>query len=212
MRLDQSKAKFIFNAIAIIYAALDSFVKKFFREAANQASAYVKLNGLSVLDIGAGTGAWSALLKERGAGEVVGVDFARFMVYVARKRYGKIIHFDLCDAEKLTKYADNSFDIVTSSYVLHGMKQEQRKLVLMQMQRVARKHIIIHDYSSSLTNAFMLFLEILEGSDYFHFYKKFTHEFQEMFAQSKIIKITRSNALYLAQLDSNTNETSSTNG
>jgi ubiquinone/menaquinone biosynthesis C-methylase UbiE len=200
MRLDQGKAKLIFNAIAVIYALLDGMVKNFFKKAAKETAAHVELHGQSVLDIGSGTGAWSALLQERGAGEVVGVDFARTMVYVARKRYGKTIRFDYCDAEKLSKFADNSFDVVTSSYVLHGMKQEQRELVLQQMQRVARKHIVIHDYSQNLANIVMLFLEVLEGSDYFHFYKRFAPEFQNLFPNSQIIDITRSNALYIAHL------------
>jgi len=70
--------------------------------------------GKTVLDIGCATGYGSALLKERGANEVVGGDVSTQALDVACKRYKQPgLDFRKLDAQELP-FADASFDVVVS--------------------------------------------------------------------------------------------------
>ena len=57
---DQDKrAKFIFNSIARIYSYFDNSLQKGFEHSIKALKKEVKIEGLTVLDIGSGTGAWT---------------------------------------------------------------------------------------------------------------------------------------------------------
>jgi len=162
--------KWIFNLIAPFYGALDGYVKKGYNRAIKNINEKIDLKDKEVLDIGSGPGAWAALFKENGASKVQGVDFAKNMVKNANKRYAPNITFSIGDAENLTEFKNNSFDIVTSSFVLHGVKKEIRQNILNEMKRISRKHIIINDYYGK-THFIAKILEWLEHSDYKNFKK-----------------------------------------
>lgn len=76
------------------------------------------LSGKRVLDLGCGTGYFSALLQERGA-DLVCVDISQGMLDKAQQRCGKKgrATFVLADAENLP-FGENSFDYVFSSLAL----------------------------------------------------------------------------------------------
>ncbi len=75
------------------------------------------LSGKRVLDLGCGTGYFSALLQKRGA-ELVCVDISQEMINKARQRCEKDrITFVLADAENLP-FEEHSFDYVFSSLAL----------------------------------------------------------------------------------------------
>jgi len=191
------RAKSIFNLIAPIYSVLDSYVKKGFRSAINNISDELDLKGKSVLDIGTGPGAWAALFKEHGATKVHGVDFAKKMVKKANKRYSPGITFSIGDAENLPEFDDNSFDIVTASFVLHGVTENKRKIMLDEMKRITKKHVIINDYFGK-TPVVARFLEYLEKSDYHHFKANFCNELNNHFPHVKKEKASFGTSVYFA--------------
>lgn len=92
-----------------------------------------KVSGKDVLDLGCGSGLFTIKLLNWGA-KPVGIDVSEEMVKVARKSFSEI-SFDVGDAEKLP-YPDNSFDIVTSSLVLHYMKDLNK--VMAEVARILR--------------------------------------------------------------------------
>ena len=174
------RAESIFNLIAPIYSALDRYVKRGFRRAIHNVAKEIKLEGKNVLDIGTGPGAWAALFKEHGAAKVHGVDFAQKMINKANARYNHSITFSKGNAENLSEFDDDSFDIVTASFVLHGVTEERRRIILGEMKRVSRQFIVINDYYGP-TPAFARFLEYLEKSDYLHFKANFINELNNHF-------------------------------
>ncbi len=196
-RNPHKRAKSLFNLIAPAYSALDRYVKKGFRKAINNIQNEVDITGKSVLDIGTGSGAWAALYKEYGAAKVHGVDFAHKMIKKAGNRYSPDITFSVGDAENLTEFDDNSFDIVTTSFVLHGMKEDKRKMILAEMKRISKKHVIINDYYGK-TPIVAQFLEFMEMSDYKYFKKNFTKELASMFPQTKREKASFGTSVYFA--------------
>ncbi|MEN8122369.1 MAG: class I SAM-dependent methyltransferase [Bacteroidota bacterium] len=191
------RAKSIFNIIAPIYSALDSYVKKGFRKAISNVHNEINIEGKSVLDIGTGPGAWAALFKEHGASKVHGVDFARKMVKKANTRYAPGITFSTGDAENLSEFEDGSFDIVTASFLLHGVTEDKRKIILHEMKRISKQHVIINDYFGK-TPAVARFLEYLEKSDYHHFKANFCNELNANFPKVKKEKASYGTSVYFA--------------
>ena len=79
------------------------------------------LSGARVLDVACGTGDLSLVLARAGAGEVVGLDFCRPMLEIARhKADGQEIAFVEGDALRLP-FEDESFDVVTIAFGLRNL-------------------------------------------------------------------------------------------
>jgi len=97
---------------------MDAVVNRLFRR--SMALRYQKtlegcdpIEGKSVLDIGSGPGHYSVALAQRGASEVLGLDFADGMLEVARKRAADAGVQDVCRFEKgdfLEREFDRKFD------------------------------------------------------------------------------------------------------
>jgi demethylmenaquinone methyltransferase/2-methoxy-6-polyprenyl-1,4-benzoquinol methylase len=81
------------------------------------------LSGARVLDVACGTGDLSLVLARAGAGEVVGLDFCRPMLEIARRKAeadGQEIPFVEGDALRLP-FEDGSFDVVTIAFGLRNL-------------------------------------------------------------------------------------------
>lgn len=88
-----------------------------------QAVELLRLTGRErVLDACTGTGDLAIALKEGGAGEVVGTDFAPAMVEIAREKAGDRIHFDVADTTALP-FAEASFDVATVSFGVRNLER-----------------------------------------------------------------------------------------
>ena len=73
-----------------------------------------------VLDVACGTGDLSIELKQNAAAKVVGSDFCRPMLEVAKEKAGQVIPFVEGDAMSLP-FADMSFDVVTIAFGLRNL-------------------------------------------------------------------------------------------
>jgi len=186
--------KSIFNLIAPVYGALDSVVKSGFKKPMEKVLSVVDIKGKRVLDIGTGAAAWGSLFMENGA-EVHGVDFAPYMIARARKRYGDKMEFSVGNAMNLENFNDNSFDIVTASFVLHGFAYEKRNLILKEMHRITKNVVIVNDYYGK-TPFIGRFLEFLEGSDYINFKKHFPDELKALFPDTMVCTAGEGQAVY----------------
>lgn len=190
------RAKFIFNLIAPIYGNVDAGLIKNYRHAIGIVDKEIDIKGKHVLDIGTGTGAWAEMFRRKGAAEIHGVDFSKKMLIESRVKHPEI-SFAFGDGENLNDFDDNSFDIVTASYVLHGVKKNQRKKMLNEMKRVSKKHVIIHDFSGN-TPLFLRFLEMMEKSDYKNFKANFCDELKSLFPETKKLESINGSGLYFA--------------
>ncbi len=190
------RAKFIFNLIAPIYGNVDAGLIKNYQHAIGIVDREIDVKGKQVLDIGTGTGAWAEAYRMKGAVKVHGIDFSKKMLTQGRKKHPNI-SFTFADAENLIGYDDNSFDIVTASYVLHGVKKDLRKKMLNEMKRVSKKYVIIHDFSGS-TPLFLRFLEMMEKSDYKNFKANFCDELKSLFFETKKLESVNGSGLYFA--------------
>ncbi|HAG14980.1 MAG TPA: hypothetical protein DCG69_00445 [Bacteroidales bacterium] len=191
------RARFIFNFIAPIYGKLGDSLEKNFIHSINAVKNHISIDGKNVMDIGTGTGSWAANFKKAGANRVVGVDFAEKMLVSAKANYPEL-EFQQGNAEDLKQFPDNSFDIVTASFVLHGVKEPKRAKMLSEMYRISKKHVIIHDFIGE-TPLFIRFLEFMERSDYKFFKKNFCVELQAQFASTQKIATKYGTGIYIAE-------------
>lgn len=186
--------KLFFDLISPFYALADSYFSSPLQEAGLLLQKEIALQGLTVLDVGTGTGSWAKILSDSGA-KVHGLDFSKRLLKKAIAKHGSSISFSLGDALELP-FEDKSFDIVTASLVLHGPSQKKRQLILKEMNRVSRKYIVIHDYYGP-GRALIHLAEYLEQSDYYVFRKNFEGELKEKFSDIKVLPSAPGLALYL---------------
>jgi len=190
------RAKFIFNLIAPIYGKVDAGLVKNYAYAIGIVGGQIDIKGMRVLDLGTGTGAWAEMFRLKGAEKVQGIDFSAKMLEAARQKHPEI-SFVNGDAENLINIDDNSFDLVTASYVLHGVKENKRRKMLEEMNRVSRKYVVIHDFAGR-TSLFLQFLEFMERSDYKNFKKGFCDELKRLFPVTKKVESINGSGLYFA--------------
>ncbi|HET6284442.1 MAG TPA: methyltransferase domain-containing protein [Polyangia bacterium] len=91
--------------------------------------------GMSVLDVGCGDGYVIEELAARGAAEVHGVD-------ILDMRRNKNMAFSLYDGQRLP-FADNRFDMVMLSFVLHHVPDDGKIALLREALRVSRGKVFI---------------------------------------------------------------------
>ena len=190
------RAKFIFDLIAPIYAAVDGVLVKSYKKSIQILKNEIDLEGKSILDIGTWTGAWASMFLNNDVMEIQGVDISSKMLSKGKRKHPKI-SFNLGDAEDLKEIKDNSYDIVTASYVLHGVKVENRSKIISEMKRISKKHVVIHDFVGR-TPLFVRFLEFMEKSDYKNFKLNFSNELKDTFAESKKVIAKYGSGLYFA--------------
>jgi ubiquinone/menaquinone biosynthesis C-methylase UbiE len=192
---EDKRAKFIFNLIAPVYHLIDKGTEKDFEMMAELLNRHYPLAGKSVLDVGCGTGSWISALSKYDLKYAAGADFSEKMITVAKKRVKGIDCF-VQNGQNLDMFDDNSFDVVTATFVLHGMKKDKRAIVLKEMKRVAKEIVVIHDFYDNRQFAVQL-LEFLERSDFKNFQKNFKNEIPLFFDEYEIIKGENDNALYV---------------
>jgi ubiquinone/menaquinone biosynthesis C-methylase UbiE len=98
--------------------------------------------GDAVLDVGCGTGAITRLAKQQvgPTGRVVGLDASPEMIDAARQQAVKAkldIDFRLEPIEHMS-FPDASFDVVLSSFMIHHLPGDLKRLGLLEVRRVLK--------------------------------------------------------------------------
>jgi len=97
--------------------------------------------GDKVLDVGCGTGTLAIAIRPRvGDGEVHGIDASLEMIQVAKEksaRDGRDIDFRVALIEAIP-FPDASFDLVTSSLMLHHLPDDLKAKGLLEIRRVLK--------------------------------------------------------------------------
>lgn len=193
------KSNFLFNAIAPIYSLFFKKQRGWFLDAVKIAEGIVNLKKFeTALDVGCGTGAFCSVLDDLGL-STTGIDTASTMIEIAkRKNRGRDINFIHIDADSPLPFDDNSFDIVTSSFVLHGLQKPERYFLYREMNRVSKNYVIIHDYNDERALLTSI-IEYLEGGDYFNFIKFAKSEMEEVFSEVEIINVGVRTSWYICK-------------
>ncbi|AFM41472.1 methylase involved in ubiquinone/menaquinone biosynthesis [Desulfosporosinus acidiphilus SJ4] len=187
----------IFNLIAPVYNRFFRWQVKNYGSILDKYTDFLKIPaGGKVLDIGCGTGAFTYCLAERGY-QAVGVDFSSSMLRAARKStLGESIEFKQGDVTKGLDFPDASFDLVLSSYVLHGLSSKLRQSIYAEANRLSRGQVLFYDYNQK-RRLFTDIVEWAEGGDYFGFVRQGEKEIRSNFHDVRIIDVGPQTAIYL---------------
>ena len=193
----------LFDLIAPLYSLFFQLQVRNYRRIVQNNLSIVKDGQYRILDIGCGTGALAFVLSEMGQ-SVTGIDGSARMIKKAKwlNRNNQAI-FQVGDALGLpdpgSPLADSSqnYDLVVASYVLHGLRQEQRLALYATMKRLAVKRVVIMDYNQKRALLTSL-VEWLEGGDYFNFIKSVEAELKAVFPSVNIVQTGKRSAWYVA--------------
>ena len=152
-----------------------------------------------MLDIGCGTGAFAAAFAHAGF-RVRGLEGAPAMASRARKHN---VPCDVGDATNRLPFQDETFELVTGAFVLHGLKSPGRISILEEAGRVTCGPVLWHDFAPIPPEEFrpgiIDLLELLEGSDYRGFTQHGLSEMRRVFRTVEVIPISERNVWYLCR-------------
>ena len=189
----------IFDFIAPIYAIFYKFQVKYYKKIILRVKKDLDIREYkSVLDIGCGTGALCYVLYTKGL-KPVGVDASEKMVEIAKRKLRDTeIEIYKVNPNIAFPFKDNSFDIVISSYLAHGLKKNDRIKLYKEASRLAKEKIIFHDYNKNRALLTTL-IEWLERGDYFNFIKVAEDEMKEYFKDVKIVNVDKRASWYILE-------------
>ena len=150
--------------------------------------------GRTALDIGCGTGAFTAALRREGW-DARGVDVAEAMAGRARRRG---LECAVGDALEGLDFPARSFDLVSAAYVAHGLGRDDRLALFREMKRLARDTVLVHDYNAHRTLAATI-VEALEGGDYVNFIATGAEDLRAVVSSVRVVPVGRQSAWYVGR-------------
>ncbi len=148
----------------------------------------------TVLDIGCGTGAFGYVFKKKGY-EVTGIDVAPKMVKRGKEND---LYCKTGDISNGLNCKDNSYDMVISAMVAHGLTEEKRIALYKEAKRISNKAVLIQDYKFE-RNFFVDIIEKLEGGGYFNYIKKGEAQIHSLFDNLIIKNVSRNLNWYISK-------------
>lgn len=187
----------LFDKIAPIYGLFFKNQVKYFKKIQNRTENKIDLSQYkTVLDIGCGTGALAKTLYDRGL-KITGVDVSEGMIDQAKKKLKDTdIKLLTINPEEDLPFPDKSFDLIITSYVLHGLQAKERLELYNEMKRIAKHRVIIHEYNKN-RRLITDIIEWLEGGDYFNFIQIAKEEMETVFGEVEVIDVDTRAAWYI---------------
>ena len=130
---------------------------------------YLK-KGMKILELGAGTGAYSLLYVSKGY-EVDALEYIKENLDILKSKITKDMNINhvLGDARDLSMYEDETFDMVLNLGPLYHLEGEDRDKVIQEAKRVCKKGGLI--YFAYISNNFTFVKCIKKFDDYIIEYK-----------------------------------------
>ncbi len=148
----------------------------------------------TVLDIGCGTGAFGYVFQERGY-SVTGIDVAPEMV---KRGINNDLYCEKGDINEGLSYSDNSFDMVISAMVAHGLDEKTRQKFFKETKRIAKNVVLIQDYKFQ-RKFYVDIIEKLEGGGYFNYIENGLNQFDSIFDNLSIKEVSRNLNWYISK-------------
>ncbi len=214
------KEQSLFDLIAGVYGLFYNSQRKHYRKIIAEVGSKLNLSTYkNIIDIGCGTGAFCCALSESGL-QVTGIDASEKMLKVARAKTTNSTNsanstnsttaisnanlIQLCkpitfiNASILEKlpFEDGAFDVSIASYVAHGLKPLDRRLMYQEMKRVTKHVLILYDYDDQRSLGTDV-IEWLERGDYFNFIKVVKEELTEALGEIRVIDMPGKAAMYV---------------
>lgn len=197
--IKKKSGNFLFNFIAPIYGLFYNSQKRNYKITIDNMREELNLKEYkNIIDVGCGTGALCSVLNQEGL-QVTGIEPAMRMLKIGMKKTeNKDINFVQCGNCSKLPFEDKIYDLSIASYVAHGLKLKERKQLFVEMERLTKRYVIIHDYNDKRA-FFISIIEWLERGDYFNFIKTVQSELNEHFKSVKVINVKKQAAWYICE-------------
>lgn len=131
---------------------------------------YLK-KGMKILELGAGTGAYSLLYASKGY-EVDALEYVKENLDILKSKITEDMNINpvLGDARDLSMYEDETFDMVLNLGPLYHLEGEDRDKVIQEAKRVCKKGGLI--YSAYISNNLTFVKRVKKFDDYVVKYKE----------------------------------------
>ena len=183
----------LFNKIAPYYQLFFKYQVWYYGKIVDKNIELIEdINIETVLDIGCGTGAFGYVFKERGF-LVTGIDVSPEMV---KRGLANDLYCKKGDIKNGLSTEDNSYDMVISAMVAHGLDEKTRFKFLKETKRIAKKVVLIQDYKFQ-RKIFVDLIEKLEGGGYFNYINKGQAQFNQVFDKLSTHEVSRNLNWYL---------------
>ena len=183
----------LFNKIAPYYQLFFKYQVWYYGKIVDKNIEFIEDKNIeTVLDIGCGTGAFGYVFKERGF-LVTGIDVSPEMV---KRGLANDLYCKKGDIKNGLSTEDNSYDMVISAMVAHGLDEKTRIKFLKETKRIAKKVVLIQDYKFQ-RKFFVDLIEKLEGGGYFNYINKGQAQFNQVFDKLSTHEVSHNLNWYL---------------
>lgn len=189
----------LFDRIANIYAWFFDRQRNGYEIAVKKLSEAEDLSYVErVLDVGCGTGALCSVYARRGY-ETFGIDSsAKMLAQAKKKNHGLNIDFQLASVANGLPFDNESMDLVSASFVAHGLPRDLRNKMLSEMSRISKDVVVLIEFNQN-RRWYIDVIEWAEHGDYFNFIRSIDLELNAMFASVKKVDINATSALYICK-------------
>jgi|AntRauTorckE6833_2_1112554.scaffolds.fasta_scaffold02456_7 SAM-dependent methyltransferase len=185
----------LFNKIAPYYQLFFKYQVWYYSKILKNNNDYFKDKDIkTVLDIGCGTGAFGYVFKEQGY-DVKGIDVAEEMV---KRGLNNNLECEKGDISKGLSFKDNSFDIVITAMVAHGLDKKKREILYKEAKRISKKVVLIQDYKFE-RKFFVDLIERLEGGGYFNYIENGQEQLFNIFDNVTVKEVSRNLNWYISE-------------
>lgn len=184
----------LFDRIAPVYAWFYRYQRQAYAPAAQHIIDRYPF-GSTLLDVGCGTAALSALLSTHFM--VHAVDGSKRMIDQAQRLHpDQAITFSVANLLEGLPFPDHHFDVVTAAFVLHGLAPQEREIALKELSRLSAGEVILVDYHQG-RHWMIDLVEWLENGHYFSFMTTFESRLRDHFTTIEIHTLNATSAVYI---------------
>jgi ubiquinone/menaquinone biosynthesis C-methylase UbiE len=192
----------LFDKIAKVYGWFFHRQQKGYEYALKKLGETEDLTSITrVLDVGCGTGALCSVYARSGY-QTFGVDSSAKMLEQAKKKTkGLNIDFQHASIANDLPFEDNSMDLVSASFVAHGLPASLRLKMLRDMNRISNDLVILIEFNQT-RRWYIDLIEWAEHGDYFNFIKTIDSELSTIFSSVKKVQLNSTSSIYICKIRS----------
>lgn len=187
----------LFDRIARVYGWFFHRQQSGYQIALKRLGETVDLSSVTrVLDVGCGTGALCSVYAKNGY-QTFGVDSSQRMLEQAKKKTkGLNIEYQWASVVEDLPFENDSMDLVSASFVAHGLPKDLRLKMLRDMNRISNHLVILIEFNQN-RRWYIDLVEWAEHGDYFNFIKTIDEELSTIFANVKKVQLNETSSIYI---------------